>query len=140
MMQSEIGMPLSEVARVSETMLSVTQKRIVDRMLSRHDTGRLPPAAAEQRGREVAVTGTAPVAEATRSGESGPLMRETPLILARGPGWPDIPRVETLASIVQGVLAETDDTPPVKDFTTKLLQRLEEAGLDTSVPLVDLYV
>jgi hypothetical protein len=40
---------------------------------------------------------------------------------------------------VAEVLADTDDIPPEEDFTTMLLQKLEEAGLDTSRPIVDFY-
>lgn len=144
MMQSEIGMPLTEVARVSETMLSATQKRIVDRMLARYDTGHLTRGEADLRVKEIDPAGPAPVAEATRAEAAEAAAREKPKGIAQGiaagPGWPVIPRVMTLASIVQGVLAETDDIPPVEDFTTMLLQKLEEAGLDTSAPIVDLYV
>ncbi|WP_375174674.1 hypothetical protein [Pseudooceanicola sp.] len=132
-------MPLAEVARVSETMLSATQKRIVDRMLSKYDTSGLTRGEAALRVREIDPAGVAPVTEAAKTGESGTAAREKPKLITQGPGWPDTPRVQTLASIVQGVLADTDDIPPEEDFTTKLLQKLEEAGLDPSTPIVDFY-
>ncbi|WP_136636762.1 hypothetical protein [Pseudooceanicola onchidii] len=139
MMQSQGGLPFAEVARVSETQLSATQKQIVDRMLSRYDTTGLSRGEAVALMNDIDDIGVQPVREATRAGEVAAAARDKPKIARNSPGWPDSPRVLTLATIVQELLANTDDIPPEEDFTTQLLQKLEEAGLDTTKPIVDFY-
>lgn len=139
MMQSEIGLPLEEVARAGQATTSVTQKQIVDRMLSRYDTTGMTRGEAVAQAAVVEDTGLAPVREAVRATDKDEAPRDRTRTDRQHPGWPDSLRVQTLASIVREVLASTDDIPPEEDFTTMLLQKLEEAGLDTSAPIVDYY-
>lgn len=137
MMQTESAMPPAEVARVSQVALSPTQKQIVDKMLARTDTTSRPAATSSEETTGATVV-KLPLRDTGQSqGQSAP--RDTARVNRHAPGWPDSPKVQTLASIVAEVLADTDDIPPEEDFTTMLLQKLEEAGLDTSRPIVDFY-
>lgn len=137
MMQTESAMPPAEVARVSQVALSPTQKQIVDKMLAKTDTSSRPAATSSEETTGATVV-KLPLRDTGQSqGQSAP--RDTARVNRHAPGWPDSPKVQTLASIVAEVLADTDDIPPEEDFTTMLLQKLEEAGLDTSRPIVDFY-
>lgn len=137
MMQTESAMPPAEVARVSQVALSPTQKQIVDKMLARTDTTSRPSATSSEETTGATVVKLPLRDTGQAQGQSAP--RDTARVNRHAPGWPDSPQVQTLASIVAEVLADTDDIPPEEDFTTMLLQKLEEAGLDTSRPIVDFY-
>lgn len=139
MMQSEIGLPLEEVARAGQATTSATQKQIVDRMLARSDTTGMTRGEAMSQAVAAEDTGVTPVRETVRATDTDEAPRDRTRMDRQQPGWPDSLRVQTLASIVREVLASTDDIPPEEDFTTMLLQKLEEAGLDTSAPIVDYY-
>lgn len=139
MMQSEIGIPPAEAMRSGQGTLSPGQKQIVDRLLAKTDTGNLTPAEVSNLTTDIDDTGSLPVREADKSPDVAVTEREKVKIDRTAPGWPDSPRVISLASIVREVLEQTDDIPPEEDFTTMLLQKLEEAGLDTSAPIVDFY-
>ena len=132
-------MPLSEVARVSEASLSATQKKIVDKMLSKYDTSGLSRGEAVSLMKDIDALDAQPVREAGRAAEPGAVPKDAPKANRQSPGWPNSPQVLTLASIVEELLTQTDDIPPEEDFTTMLLQKLEEAGLDTTAPIVDYY-
>ena len=59
-----------------------------------------------------------------------------------GPGakGPDSAAVQTLQSVVEQLKASMSDGDSEEDFAALLLQKLEEAGLDTSEPILDFRV
>ena len=139
MMQTEIGLPPGEAVRSGQAPLTSNQKQIVDRLLAKHNAPGMSQSEAASFIKDIEDLGSLPVKEATKSEDPEATSREAPKPNRFAPGWPDSPQVMTLASIVSEVLASTDDIPPEEDFTTMLLQKLEEAGLDTSAPIVDFY-
>lgn len=130
MMQPEIGIRPAESLRDAQATLAAKQTLIVE-------TSQSPayPPGLEVSGQQTSLQ----YRDLARVAEAEPTTREHAKAIRFAPGWPDSPQVQTLASIVQEVLAATDDIPPEEDFTAMLLQKLEEAGLDITAPIVDFY-
>lgn len=121
--------------RPAHTGLSAGQRQIVDRLLARTQTPGMSAGEAASLIRDIENLGDMPVRDVARTEAT----EDRPKVARQVPGWPDSPQVMTLASIVREVLASTDDIPPEEDFATMLLQKLDEAGLDTSTPIMDFY-